>query len=129
MRLHTLLIFPALLAVPGCGSREGPRIPPGTKARLEEWAGILAPVVALPPGMAPEAPDSAALAELLALCESSPGGYSYFYRCLADSVNTLEPPPATCREATDTLLAPGPIPVESLTVAPGGGPGSDPSTR
>lgn len=129
MRLQTLLIFPAMLAVPGCGRPEGPRIPPETRARLEEWAGILAPVVALPPGMAPEAPDSASLAELMELCETEPGGYSYFYRCLADSVNSLEPPPVSLRDAGDTLSAPRPIPVESLTAAPGGGPLSGPSTR
>lgn len=129
MRLHTLLIFPALLTVPGCKRQEGPRIPPETRARLEEWAGILAPVVALPPGIAPEPPDSAALAGLVELCEATPGGYSYFYRCLADSVNRLEPPPASIREAGDTLQAPGAVPVESLRVAPGGGPGSGPSTR
>jgi hypothetical protein len=85
----------AVLAVSACSKPDGNVIPQEDREYLENWASRLAPSMVLPEGCAP-APDTAGIAELIALCDENPDYYVYFYGCLKDSISSVTPPDPDC---------------------------------
>jgi hypothetical protein len=99
--LRKLVQVAALVILAGCGDESG-EIPAQTRLWLETRAGELAPAMTLPESLAGGAPDSAAIAELLGVCDADPELYSYFYACLSESIGVMdEPSPGRPEEPAD----------------------------
>jgi hypothetical protein len=85
----------------GCGSdTESLTLTPGEQELLQSTAGILARHWCLPeqdPGWR-EPPGEEEIARITGLCSSREGAWTYFYRCMSDTANTLQPPPFPLEE-------------------------------
>lgn len=94
-RGFTAFIIVLSLVIPGCEKRDD-EIPLslGEREMLEELAGRLARHWCLPPESAGwrEAPMEEEISAITAVCTEHDGAWTYFYRCMSDSANTLEPP-------------------------------------
>ncbi len=101
MRNLKISLIPMLLVLTACeepGSYSA--VPESSKAELRLAAGTMArysvlhPCDSLRPVMIPEN----SIMGIMETCEQHPEAWAYFYACVVDTINKMEPPDPSCQE-------------------------------
>ncbi|MBN2586476.1 MAG: hypothetical protein JXR55_04210 [Candidatus Fermentibacteraceae bacterium] len=75
-------------------------MPEGSKAELRHAAGTIARYSVLHPcdSLRPVTISEDGVMGIMETCERNPEAWAYFYACVVDTINKLEPPEPACQE-------------------------------